>query len=151
MPASQTTGAMSGRNVVVEFSLDNATWTDISGHATSVKPSGGDRITDEEYTFAGDTALIRAGKREPVEVEFAFLYTQGVSEPFAVLKAAQKAGETSSVRWSYAGGQTGDTRYTVTDATIVNVAYPEAEASSAKPLPAMLKVKAADIGDEVVA
>lgn len=130
---AQTQNAITFANCKVEISTDGSTWTDISGFATSVSLSGGDRQTGTAFTFDGDTAIVKGGKREPLEVEVNIVYTEGVSDPFETVRAAYEAGSALYVRWSPKGGASGDFLFTSDAGIVTNPIYPTGEAGSGDP------------------
>lgn len=124
---TQLASAVSLRDCVVEVSTNGTTWTVISGATASVEVSGGDRQTGEVYTFAGDTALLTVGKREPIEVTVKIVYSEGTSEAFEIVRAAYEAGTALFVRWSPRGGLSGQARYTSTEGRVTSFGYPAGE------------------------
>lgn len=147
----QTTGALSARNATIEISNDGATWSDISGFANSVEPSGGNRQTGEAYTLDGDTAIITSGKREPLEIQVNIVYTEGTTDPFETVRAAYEAGTNLYVRWAPKGGQSGEFRFTADAGPLAEFQYPVTTASEAAPIMAGFKVKTAKVTKAVVA
>ena len=130
---AQTTVATSFKDCKIETSTNGTTWTNISGFSSSVDLDGGDRQTSEAYTFDGDTAIITKGKREPIEVTVAIIYSEGVSDPQASVVSAYEAGTDLYVRWSPLGGTTGQKQYTA-KGTVTSNPYPKGEADGGDPL-----------------
>lgn len=147
----QVTNAISFKNCKVEISTNGTTWTDISGFANSIEVSGGDRQTGETYTFDGDTAIIAVGKREPWEITLKVVYTEGVNEPFEVVRAAYESGTSLYVRWSPKGGASGSFQYTSAAGVVTAVTYPSGEAGSGDPLLVEFTVKVPGIVKGTVA
>lgn len=146
---AQTTDAMSAINTKVEFSANGTTWTDASGYANSIEPGGGERKVGEMNTFDGDTPIIAAGKRGAVDVKFKGAYTEGDNEPFDMAKDAYEAGSLFYVRWSPAGGATGDLRFTASG-IVSAFTYPKAEAGPGDPIAFEFTLKAPNIGTETI-
>ena len=130
---AQTTAGTSFKDCKIETSTNGTTWTDISGFASSVDLDGGDRQTSEVYTFDGDTGIITKGKREPIEVTASIIYSEGVSDPQAVVQTAYEAGSDLYVRWSPLGGTTGKKQYTAKGIVTTHV-YPKGEADGGDPM-----------------
>lgn len=130
---AQTTLATSFKDCKIETSTNGTTWTDISGFASTVDLDGGDRQTSEAYTFDGDTAIITKGKREPIEVTAAIVYSEGVSDPQATVQSAYETGSDLWLRWSPLGGTTGKKQYTA-KGTVTTQIYPKGEADGGDPL-----------------
>jgi hypothetical protein len=128
---AQNPNGMSGRNLKLEYSLNNSTWLDISGSANSVKTSGGERQTGEEYTFDGDTAAVAYGKRKPTKVKIKVIYSEGASDAPEILRASYENATDIYFRWSPKGQTTGTFLYTCSAGKIITDPYPDAEAKSA--------------------
>ena len=148
---TQSTGALSGVNAQIETSTDGAAWTDISGSSNKVEPGGGDRQSGESYTFDGDTALITAGKREPIEITLSFVYTEIALEAWLKAEAAYLAGTAYYVRYSPGGGDSGDFLYTSTPGIITSFAYPEVDTEEAAPIMAEMTVKVPSLTRSTIA
>ena len=114
---AQTTGATTARAATVGVSSDGSSWTDISGFAMSVTGQSQDRMSGEVYTFDGDTAIIGAGKREPEEIEISYVYTEGGSDPFEVIRAVFENATAYYFRWTVKAATTGNFRFTTPRAT----------------------------------
>lgn len=77
---TQTTGQITGADNVVQMSTDGTNWTDYSGSANSVEPSGGERKKGGTHTFTGDTPIVSVGKRAEVSVKLRIIYTETAGE-----------------------------------------------------------------------
>lgn len=131
---AQTTGAVSCTDAKVEFSTNGSSWTDVSGSANSVDPGTQTRQNGETYTFQGDTAILTAGKREPLDVTVRAVYTETAGEAYATLRAAFEAtGSVGYIRYSPRGGATGQDVYTSPAGIITDCSYPMADATDADP------------------
>uniref|UniRef100_A0A6M3J694 Tail protein n=1 Tax=viral metagenome TaxID=1070528 RepID=A0A6M3J694_9ZZZZ len=150
---AQTTGAMSGVGLKIMVSNNNSDWTDISGQANSVTPSGFNRQSGETYTFDGDHAIIGKGKREPIELEVNTVYTETAGQAFVLAWAEFDAddGDSFWVRWSPAGGVTGNAAYTSTTGIITSLLPPSGEAAPGDPLMAAFTVKCASVDKSTLA
>src|SRR5690349_14338311 len=131
---SQTTGAMSSIDARMQTSPDGTNWTDHSGEATRVTPTGGGRQTGSRNTLEGDFPVVTNGKRILMDVEVEYLYTEGASDLFEVVRAAYEAGTALYVRWAPKGGQTGEFQFTTTVGRITDFLYPPVDAESADPI-----------------
>ena len=138
---AQTTGAMNGVNCTIEA---GAAWTDISGSANQVTATEQRRMSGEAYTYDGDVAIVKGGKREPVEVTFRIIYTETASEGFDVISTLFETdgGGACSIRWTPESG--GDC-YTITSGVITRFNYPATDASDANPIVVEFSVKAPQI------
>jgi hypothetical protein len=130
---AQTTDGMSAAAQKVETSTNGTTFTDISGFAASVEVDGGERKVGKGFTFDGDTPLLVKGKRESIAVKVKAVYTEGASDPFEVVRPIYEAGSDFWVRWSPAGGATGDFTYTA-KGIVTSAPYPMGEAESEDPI-----------------
>lgn len=131
---AQVTGAISGKDVLVQVSTDGAAWTDISGAATTVTPSGGNRMRAETYTFDGDSPITTIGKQEPMELVVTIVYTEGASDAFETLRPLWENGSAAFVRYSPKGGQTGEKMYTSPSGHIIALNFPTVAADNAAPV-----------------
>jgi hypothetical protein len=149
---AQTSGAISGVIARVEicFDLSNpANWKDISGAMQSVQSTDQTRNTGEGYTLDGDTAIVTAGKRQPIELEFNLVYSESSTEAFEVARSGFEASANGSVvyvRWIPAGGSAGTnflfrTPVTGSPAVMSGFRYPPVDASAAGPVMGSFKVK----------
>ncbi|MFN8493847.1 MAG: hypothetical protein U0350_39985 [Caldilineaceae bacterium] len=142
---AQTTIAIPKGNYKLEVSINGGTtWTNISGNATTVKVSGGDQIVGDQNTADGSApVVIGSGKTKPFKLECNILYSEGGSEPFQIVwnRFTQiGANKTIALRYSPAGGTTGQNRYTTCNdvGTIINVPIesaqpPDVDAGSGDP------------------
>jgi hypothetical protein len=149
---AQTTTALSAVNAKIEFSSNGSSWTDISGSSNSIDPGEQTRQSGEVYTFSGDTAVITAGKREPMELEAKILFTPTAGEAWETARAAfETAGGAGYLRWSPQGGTTGNKQYTTPAGVLTGLSYPPAAADDAKPVMVGLKLKVAYVTESTVA
>jgi hypothetical protein len=138
---SQTTDAMSGLDCPIEISTDDTAWSNISGSTSSIEPSAQTRQTGVKYTLDGDYPIITTGKREPMEIEVKIIYTATVGEAFEIVRAAFEAGSPLYVRWSPAGGQPGDQRFTSGKGVVTEFLYPGASGEDPGPLAGSFKLQ----------
>lgn len=131
---AQITGAMSSANVKVEVSTNGTTWTDVSGAAATVEPGGGNKMTSETYTFDGEDPIVVTGKNEPFELTITAVYTEGASDLFEIARPVFESGGSFWVRYSPAGGQTGEFQFTTAAGRLTDLTYPSTDASTADPI-----------------
>ena len=120
----------------IAISTDCVTYTDISGYANSVTPPEQTRITGEAYTFSGDTAIFKAGKRQPVAVPVSIVYTEDDAGAFDKLEAVHDADDCPSevcLRWMPRGNTAGYQEYTITG-NLTGFQYPPMDASAGGPI-----------------
>lgn len=147
---AQTTGAKTMRDVAVDWSTNSSDWNNIDGTASAVTPDGGDRMMGEVYTADGDTAILGAGKREPIDVEINVVYSEVTTESFMVLEPLYTAGTPIRVRWTPAGGSTGDYRYTTATGYISSFTYPGGEVETGDPIVTSMTVRTPSIGKAAI-
>ena len=146
---AQTTGGMSGKDLMVGLGTDGSTYTDVSGYANSVKISGGERETGNAFTFDGDTSIIKAGKRGPMTVTVRGVYTETASQFYDLAQTAYEAGTAFYVRWSPGGGDAGDSGFTAGAGIVTGVPYPSAEADG-EPILVQCVIEVAVITEAVI-
>lgn len=148
---AQTTAAISAKDMAVFLSTDGSTWTnEISGIATSVEISGGERATAGTHTFEGDTPILTIGKRGLLTVTVRCIYTEGASEPYNLAQAAYEAGSDLYVRWSPKGDDSTEYRYTTSAGKVKNPVYPGGSADSADPILIEIVVECSSITEATV-
>jgi len=148
---AQTTDAMSAKNTKIEISTNGSSWTDISGFANSIEVDGGERMSDEVHTFDGFTPIITLGKGSMYEITCKVVYTEGVSDPAEVIRAAYEGGTSFYIRWSPKGGTTGNFMFTTGAGYILSPTYPSGDAGSAEAIGIEFKVTVPNITKSVVA
>jgi hypothetical protein len=135
---AQTTGAVANACAKVEVSYDGCTtYTDVSGTAQSVTGTNQARMSGEAYTFSGDTAIIAGGKREPMELVFAIVYTETDAEVYEQVRAlfeTEGCDANICVRWSPGGGNAGDEQIETAAGVIIDFIYPPVDATSGAPI-----------------
>lgn len=131
---AQTTGAVSGRVAVVEYSTNGSSWTDASGMSNKVEIDGGDRQTGTAPTFDGDTMILTAGKRETLKIKVSGVYTEGGTDLFQAALTAWQAGTAFYFRWTVKAATTGNFRYTTASGFVVNAILPGPDTTSGDPV-----------------
>jgi hypothetical protein len=141
---AQTSNAVTQSCGQVEISSDGAAWTDISGVTQSMTPGVQTLMSGEAYTLDGDTAIVKGGKREPMESEFIIVYSEADAEGYEQSRAifeASDCGNTAYVRYSPAGGNANDEQLTSGEGTIISFTYPPVDAANAGPILAGFTIK----------
>ncbi len=129
---TQTDDGFSTADAVVEVSTDGITYTDISGSAASVKSAELVRTWGGKYTHSGDTPILANAKRKPTEAEFIIIYTEGVTDPFEVVRAVYEAKDPLWVRWR-PKGSIGANVFLINEGMVSGLIYPETEADRSDP------------------
>ncbi len=130
------------------------TWVDISGSSTSLDPITQDRLTGEAYTLEGIAPLINGGKMQAFDAVVSFVYTETAGEAWMLIQAAWAAitcDVSFCMRWSPAGGATGDLQFTITGSVMSGITYPNMNAGEGGPILAGFKVRGATITQAVIA
>jgi hypothetical protein len=147
---AQTTGGMSASNMYVGYSTNGTAYTEASGGSNSIQVSGGERTTGAAYTFDGDTAIIKGGKRAPITVTWRGIYSPDADEIFSVAQTAYEAGSAFYLRWSPGGGDAGDLGYTTTVGIIKSLTYPGGEVDSGDPILTEVVLECASITESTI-
>lgn len=148
---AQTTDAISSVDADVVINVNGGGDTPIEGFSTAVETSGGDRVTGDLYTHEGDTAIITAGKREPIEVTVKYVYTEGASDPFEDVRAAYEAGQTMVVNWFPKGNASTNFKFASDASYISSFKYPDVDAGSGDPILGEFMIRTPKISKSVVA
>lgn len=131
---TQITGGFAPCEAAVEYSTNGTTWVDISGSSNTVSGTDQSRKTGETYTNDGDTPILGAGKREPMEIEVKLIYTEGSGDPFEVLRAAWEAKTPLWYRYIPKGLTVGSFAFATPSAVHMTAfTYPQTDAASAEP------------------
>lgn len=156
---AQTTGAIPESIYKIEVSLNGSSWTDISGQANTVEPSGGDQQTGKQFTASGNVPIVtNSNKTDAVTVKVNIVYTESGSEGFMIVWGQYiSAAKTIYLRYSPAGGASGQKRYVcANDANtailvpIVNCLPPKLDAGSGDMAMVEFSVIAPKLFQEVV-
>lgn len=148
---AQTTGAVNSNNTKVEISTDGTNWVDISGFASTVKPSGGERKTGEAYTFEGEFPISLPGKKQKTMIAVTAVYTEGASDVFEIVRGAYDSQADLYLRWSPKGGHVGDFMFTGSAGRITACPYPAMDASSDDPITIEFEMTLGGIVKSVIA
>lgn len=141
---AQTTAGLSFTDVKVEITDAAASvWTDVSGFFSSIKTDGGKRKIGETFTAAGDTPIVTKGKREAVGATVKTVYTEGATDPFAVIFAAHQAGTKVGIRFQPKTG-VGSFVYTATGCYIEDCPLPQGDVENGDALMFEWTIKGAD-------
>ncbi len=151
---AQTTNSVAMACGKLEVSTDNSNWTDISGDAQSVEGTEQTRISGEGYTFDGDKAIVKGGKREPMELVFVLMYTEEDSEAYETVREIFEAAGCGSdfyVRWSPRGGDAGHEQITSDTGILISFTYPPMDATAGGPILAGFTLKTPGVTTTIVA
>ncbi|UCC74289.1 MAG: hypothetical protein JSV86_06960 [Gemmatimonadota bacterium] len=139
----------------LEISTDScSTWTDISGEAQSVSGTEQTRMSGEAYTLTGDTALVAGGKKEPMELVFAIVYTEDDDDAYELVREhfeTTGCGGDFCARWSPRGGEAGHERITTGEGILVNFTYPPMDASAGGPIMGGFTLKVGSVSTAIIA
>ena len=141
---AQSTGSMSGVDIAVSVSTGGTVFTDISGSTTGISVSGFSRQSGETYTFDGDHAIVKGGKREPVEIEVSIVYTETATEAFTMAwtEFDTDDGDPFWVRWVPV---TGGSTWTSDTGVLVACLPPSGEAAPGDPVVGAFTVKCGQV------
>ena len=123
---AQTTDSLPVACGYVELSTSGVSWVDISGTTQTVLAVPMQRKSGEAYTLAGDTALISAGKREPIAYTFTIIYTEEDTDAYQVARILFEidCGEDFYVRYWPAGKAVGNECISTGAVELINWEYP---------------------------
>lgn len=156
---AQVTGAQARSNFKVEVSLNGTAWTDISGAAATVTPSGGEQHIGEQNTADGSAPVVTGSNKVASRtLEVSCLYTEQASEAWKIVVSRYNGTDkTIYLRYSPMGGNTGDQRFvcardddSAIAAPIVNCLPPEGDASTGDPLMFTFSVQTPKLKEETI-
>lgn len=144
---AQTTGQTTFVDAYIAMSTNGSAWTDISGLANELTVEGGSRQSGEVYTAEGDTPIIGAGKREPLNVKVKIVYTESGADAFEIMRAQYETagGGPVYIKWSPKGNDPTEFVYTTTAGVLVDFGYPGGPVEPGDPLTVEMGVKVAAI------
>lgn len=151
---AQTTAAVAMACGYVATSTDGASFTDISGVAQSVAGTEQTRISGEAYTFDGDVAIVKGGKREPMELEFVIVYTETDAEAYEQVRSRFEAtgcGSDFYVRWAPAGNTADKEQITTAAGILVSFTYPPIDATAGGPILGGFTIKTPSVATAIIA
>lgn len=123
-----TTGAITFRNCVVEFSTNGSSWTAVSGSVGKVAMSGFDVDTGNAHVFDGSTPLLGRGKRKVGKVTVDAIYTEVASEAWDMANTAYTNDSDLYMRITPKGATTGNKRYTTSAGIVTSAPIPDGDA-----------------------
>ena len=132
---AQTTGGMSMVDGDIEVAAQGTgVWVNLSGSANSIDTPTQTRMSGENYTLDGDTAVITTGKREPMDIKVNALYTEVSIEAFETIRPWFQSGARIDLRWAPKGiSAVGVYVFTALNVPITALDYPVVNASEASP------------------
>lgn len=150
---AQTTDSVWGGAAYVGISTDGSTWTEISSHATTVSPEGGDRRVGETYVFDDEDPIVKVGKKNPRQTRVDFVYTENSADAFEVVRAQFEAagGGTMYIRWSPKGGGVGDAGYTSDAGFVQDLNYAPVDSEEDGPMLCYFTVQHSSITRSIIA
>lgn len=151
---AQTTGAVANACAYVAISTNGVAFTDVGGATQSVAGTEQSRISDQAYTFTGATAIVKAGKREPMELEFVIIYTETDAEVYQQVRALFESGACEPniyVRWSPRGGSADHEQITSDAGVLISFTYPPIDATSGAPILGGFTVKVPGVTTTIIA
>lgn len=149
----QTTGAYSQACSAVEVSLDGVTWTDVSGSTQSVGGTEQGKMSGEAYTFDGKGPIIKGGKFEALDLTFAIVYSEVLTEAYEIARGVFEQDGCEDelyVRWVPSGGVVGTNQLT-THGPMTQFTYPAMDASDAAPIMGGFTVRVGEITTAAIA
>lgn len=131
---AQTTFALSMVNAYIAYSTDNSAFTDISGYANKIEPGEMTREAGEVFTYLGDVAIIKSGKRKPLDIKFSFVYTEEATGPFKIIQDRAVAGSSLYLRWAPKGNASPNYQYTSDLGVITAFGFPKGDPDKGEPV-----------------
>ena len=137
----------------VGTSTDGASYTDVSGSAMSISDTAQTRITGEAYTLTGDKAIVKGGKREPMEPTITIIYSETDAEAYEQMRLVHETdacGTDVYIQWSPRGNSADDELVTSDAGVISEWVYPPLDASGGGPIVVSFKVKTPGVTTTIV-
>jgi len=128
----------------VEISSDAASWTDISGATNTLSDNEQTVINGEIYTLDGNTAIIGAGKKEPLEPSINIVYNETDADAYETVRELfEQTGCDNAfyVRVTPRGDGAGYEQLTSGEGRLTGFTYPQLDAASGDPIMGGFKFK----------
>jgi len=151
---AQTTAQVAQACSKLEVSFNGTDYTDISGVSQSITGLSQTRATGEAYTFDGDTALITAGKRQPMSAKVAVVYTETDAEGYEIVREQFETAGCNVpiwIRYTPRGTGAGHEQLTLGKCQLESFDYPSSDASQGGPIIAGFTAKAPSVATTLVA
>lgn len=148
---TQTTGAITFKDVKLEFSTDGAAWTVASGYASGIEVKGGERDIAEKITADGEGPIVLAGKKKTLDVTLKAVYTEGAAELAAVALSAYEGATPLYFRWSPKGGNSTNWSFVTSRGVVTNHVYAAGDAEKVEVAPIEVTIKCSTITKSVLA
>lgn len=153
MGSQLTQDASNFTDAAILVSINGAPYVDISGEASTVTLTGGDRDIAEFFAAAGDTPAILSGKRKKIQAALKVAYTEGNADTYAIAKQAyENKNMIFQLRWIPRGNHSGNLRYTTdpTYSVLTSNPYPGGDVAVATATTFMANVQTSAIIQDVV-
>lgn len=153
----QTTGAkpLACAYVGISTNSDCSAFTDVSGSVNSVTGAGGQaKNVAEEYTLAGETAIVEVGKRQPVDITVRSVFTAVATEAYRLAREAFREAACDGkicLRVIPGGATAGNEGYQTNYAPVTSGPWPDVNAGEAGPVMVEFTLRAADVDPFVYA
>jgi len=105
-----------------------ASWTDISGHLTSIEVGGGEREIAGQFTADGEYPIVGIGKQQLLELTVKTVYTESAGQMSAILENAYLNKQKIQLRWAPKGMASGNKLFTSDPGYIISPPWPGGEA-----------------------
>lgn len=147
MPQTSDVVPRSCAKVMFSIESDCTPWINVSGSVNAIPAPAQTKMVGEEYTFAGDGALVEIGKMEPFDITVRIVYTETDGEAYQLERDQFLLGACQGrmcLYWSPGGGA-GDLEYVTNYAPITSHQWPEVDAGAAGPIMAEFTLRVSTI------
>jgi len=115
-------------------------WTEFTGEAISVTPSGGERASGEVYTIGGTAGIPCWGQLAPVEVTIRTVYTEAVGDELGNIWDYYTGSTPVYLRYSPSG--TANWNFTSNAGRFISVTLPTSDGGANEPMAAEVTFRA---------
>lgn len=144
--------AIQGNDCEVEIDLTPASsaFANIDSWSTTVVPNEKTAPSTDAYTFTHSGAISFYGNPAPRTVDITVVYTEGTTDPYVNLVNVA-IGTAVDVRWSIAGGASGDYQNTTSGGKLDSFTPPQPAADGSTAMTFSFRIKAPSITHGVIA
>ncbi len=135
----------SARGLIVEYSLDGTTWTDISGDTSGIRAQGGERKIGSWSDFRNDAPAVVVGKRGPMVVTVSLAYDDRDTQVCQAFLDYQRNKTPLYLRWCPYGASGSKWLTTSPACALLSVEHPTARALAGDPLMVSARVRCSEI------
>lgn len=141
---------MNNCEVEVDLTPASSSYANIDSWATEIAVTDEQVNTTEAYTFTHTGPIVFAGNPQPVNVTVTCVYTEDTTDPYQNIKG-HSIGTAMDIRWSPAGGASGDLQFTTSGGLLIRRGFPQGNAEGGSAVVFPFEVRCSSVGMGTIA